>query len=115
MLKFLGHAGFMYETDKQLLLMDPWMSKSGAFDSSWYQFPSNHEFGDEIRNIIEKSNKFFELHSILAPKSSTTLIPFLLGHNADNAGLSISWIILRFNFAITSKAPVLPEIGRAHV
>ena len=57
MLKFLGHAGFMYETDKQLLLMDPWMSKSGAFDSSWYQFPSNHEFGDEIRNIIEKSNK----------------------------------------------------------
>ena len=43
MLKFLGHAGFMYETDKQLLFMDPWMSKSGAFDSSWYQFPSNQD------------------------------------------------------------------------
>ena len=30
--------------------------------------------------IIEKSNKFLELHSIFAPKSNTTLIPFLLGH-----------------------------------
>ena len=41
MLKFLGHAGFMYETKNEMLLMDPWMSKEGAFDSSWYQFPSN--------------------------------------------------------------------------
>ena len=43
MLKFLGHAGFMYETNNEILLMDPWMSKEGAFDSSWYQFPSNHD------------------------------------------------------------------------
>ena len=45
MLKFIGHAGFMYSTNNEILLMDPWMSKNGAFDSSWYQFPSNHSLG----------------------------------------------------------------------
>ena len=34
MLKFLGHAGFLYETKNELLLMDPWMSREGAFDNS---------------------------------------------------------------------------------
>src|SRR5210317_189086 len=58
--------------------------------------------------ITEKSNKFFELHSIFAPKSKTTLMPFLLGHNADSAGLSILSIILRFSLEMTSNAPVLP-------
>jgi len=57
MLKFLGQAGFMYETKNEILLMDPWMSKEGAFDSSWYQFPCNHELGDEIREDIKISNK----------------------------------------------------------
>ena len=57
MLKFLGHARFMYETKNEMLLMDPWMSKEGAFDSSWYQFPSNHSLGDEIRNEIESTEK----------------------------------------------------------
>ena len=47
MIKFLGHAGFLYETNNEIILMDPWMSKEGAFDSSWYQFPSNHDLGDE--------------------------------------------------------------------
>ena len=58
--------------------------------------------------IIEKSNKFFELHSILAPRSNTTLIPFLFGHKADKAGLSIFSIILKFSLEITNKAPVFP-------
>ena len=58
--------------------------------------------------IMAKSIRFLELHSILAPKSRTTLIPFLLGHNADNAGLSILFIIFKFNLAITNNAPVFP-------
>ena len=57
MLKFLGHAGFMYETNNEVLLMDPWMSEEGAFDSSWYQFPSNHALGDQIRKEIESTEK----------------------------------------------------------
>ena len=57
MIKFLGHAGFMYESKNEMILMDPWMSKEGAFDSSWYQFPSNHQLGDEIRETISKTDK----------------------------------------------------------
>ena len=57
MLTFLGHAAFMYETENEILLMDPWMSKSGAFDSSWYQFPNNHLLGDDIRKKIESTDK----------------------------------------------------------
>ena len=57
MLKFLGHAGFLYETDNELLLMDPWMSDEGAFDSSWFQFPSNHDYGIEIIDLINKTDK----------------------------------------------------------
>ena len=45
---------------------------------------------------------------MFAPRSNTTLIPFLFGHKADRAGLSIFSIILRFNFETTNKAPVLP-------
>ena len=55
MLKFLGHAGFMYETQNELILMDPWMSTEGAFDSSWYQNPPNHDFGATIRDEILSS------------------------------------------------------------
>ena len=57
MLTFLGHAGFMYETENEILLMDPWMSNTGAFDSSWYQFPSNHLLGDDVRKLIETTDK----------------------------------------------------------
>ena len=57
MLKFLGHAGFMYETQNELILMDPWMSTEGAFDSSWYQNPPNHDFGATIRDEILSTSK----------------------------------------------------------
>ena len=57
MIKFLGHAGFMYETKNEIILMDPWMSEEGAFDSSWYQFPSNHELGYKIRELILQTDK----------------------------------------------------------
>ena len=57
MLKFLGHAGFMYETQNELILMDPWMSTEGAFDSSWYQNPPNHDFGETIRDEILSTSK----------------------------------------------------------
>ena len=42
MLTFTGHAGFKYETEDTIILMDPWMSRYGAFDRAWYQFPPNH-------------------------------------------------------------------------
>ena len=80
MLKFLGHAGFMYETKNEMLLMDPWMSKEGAFDSSWYQFPSNHSLGDEIRNEIESTEK--EVYIYISHEHKDHFdVPFLITLN----------------------------------
>ena len=57
MLTFTGHAGFKYETEDTIILMDPWMSRYGAFDRAWYQFPPNHILGDTIRELIESTEK----------------------------------------------------------
>ena len=43
MIKFLGHASVYIKTDKVSIVTDPWFSKSGAFQSSWFQFPDNTE------------------------------------------------------------------------
>ncbi len=40
--EFLGHAGLLLESESTRLLMDPWFSKEGAFDASWFQLPANH-------------------------------------------------------------------------
>ncbi len=37
----LGHAGLELETDDLRLLMDPWLTRRGAFQGAWHQFPSN--------------------------------------------------------------------------
>ena len=39
---YLGHAGFIVETDQSVVIMDPWLSPTGAFDASWFQLPRNH-------------------------------------------------------------------------
>ncbi|MBV9172736.1 MAG: MBL fold metallo-hydrolase, partial [Chloroflexi bacterium] len=38
---FLGHAGFCVETEAAVVLMDPWLSPTGAFDGGWFQLPRN--------------------------------------------------------------------------
>jgi len=80
MLTFLGHAGFMYETENEILLMDPWMSTTGAFDSSWYQFPSNHSLGNDVREIIETTDK--EVYIYISHEHKDHFdVPFLLTLN----------------------------------
>src|ERR1700733_12639732 len=39
---YLGHAGFIAETDDVIVITDPWLSSTGAFDASWFQLPRNH-------------------------------------------------------------------------
>ncbi|HZT13855.1 MAG TPA: Rieske 2Fe-2S domain-containing protein [Candidatus Baltobacteraceae bacterium] len=46
---YLGHAGFDVETSSALLLMDPWLSPTGAFDGAWFQYPCNHDLADGVR------------------------------------------------------------------
>ena len=55
-----------------------------------------------------KSTKLFSSHSILAPRSKTTLTPFLLGQNPAKAGLETLSIIFKIIRDTTSKTPVFP-------
>ena len=41
MIKFLGHASIYVKTDKISIVIDPWFSKTGTYQFSWFQFPDN--------------------------------------------------------------------------
>ena len=43
----LGHAGLKVESVSTTLLIDPWVSPFGAFQSSWFQYPENQHVLDE--------------------------------------------------------------------
>ena len=49
---YLGHAGFLVETDHFLVLMDAWLSEHGAYDSAWFQYPCNHHLADFVRDRV---------------------------------------------------------------
>jgi UDP-MurNAc hydroxylase len=54
---YLGHAGFCVETPRVVLIMDPWLSADGAFDSAWFQFPRNHHLAAFVRDKLSDSRK----------------------------------------------------------
>ncbi|HTT54334.1 MAG TPA: Rieske 2Fe-2S domain-containing protein [Streptosporangiaceae bacterium] len=54
---FLGHAGFLVETDAAILVADPWLSPSGAFDASWFQFPRNHQLAALVQEKLADGSK----------------------------------------------------------
>lgn len=53
----LGHAGFLVETEHAVVVADPWLSPRGAFESSWMQFPRNHDLAPRVRETLERSPK----------------------------------------------------------
>ena len=55
---FLGHASFLVEGQKECVLMDPWFSKNGAYNSSWFQYPYNHHLKKKILQIKKKIYTF---------------------------------------------------------
>ena len=54
---YLGHAGFLVETERAIVVMDPWLSPQGAFDSAWFQFPCNHHLAPFVREKLQDSRK----------------------------------------------------------
>jgi UDP-MurNAc hydroxylase len=54
---YLGHAGFCVETSRSIVVMDPWVSPSGAFDSAWFQFPCNHHLAALIQEKLQDATK----------------------------------------------------------
>jgi UDP-MurNAc hydroxylase len=56
-ISYLGHAGFLVETERAIVVMDPWLSPEGAFDSAWFQYPCNHHLADFVREKLQDSSK----------------------------------------------------------
>ena len=54
---YLGHAGFFVETEQFILVMDPWLSAEGAFDSAWFQFPCNHHLAPWLVESLSRTKK----------------------------------------------------------
>jgi UDP-MurNAc hydroxylase len=54
---YLGHAGFLVETERAIVIMDPWLSPEGAFDSAWFQYPCNHHLAPFVRAKLQDSRK----------------------------------------------------------
>jgi UDP-MurNAc hydroxylase len=54
---FLGHAGFCIETPESIVVTDPWLSPTGAFDSAWFQFPRNHHLAAYVQEKLADSTK----------------------------------------------------------
>ncbi|MGC5019669.1 Rieske 2Fe-2S domain-containing protein [Micromonospora sp. DT47] len=54
---YLGHAGFCVETSQSIVVMDPWMSPTGAFDSAWFQFPCNHHLAALVQEKLQDTAK----------------------------------------------------------
>lgn len=54
---YLGHAGFIAETDKAIIIMDPWLSPTGAFDSSWFQLPRNHHLIPAVHELLRDAQR----------------------------------------------------------
>jgi len=53
----LGHAGFLVETDAAIIVADPWLSPSGAFDAAWFQFPRNHHLAALVQEKLADQRK----------------------------------------------------------
>src|SRR5215467_2866831 len=57
---YIGHAGFVVETEQSIVLTDPWLSPEGAFDSAWFQFPRNHDLAPFVREKLrDRARKRF--------------------------------------------------------
>lgn len=62
-LTFWGHNCFLIETDRDALLIDPWLNDTGAFFGSWHQWPPNgHLRGTVQKRCSEKTLSIFLTH-----------------------------------------------------
>ena len=59
---YLGHAGFIAETDAAIVITDPWLSSTGAFDASWFQFPRNHHLVPLVYDKLKDQNRSIYLY-----------------------------------------------------
>jgi UDP-MurNAc hydroxylase len=59
---YLGHAGFLVETSEAIVIMDPWLSASGAFDAAWFQMPRNHHLASLVHEKLRDPHRAIYLY-----------------------------------------------------
>ena len=60
-LRFLGHNCFLVETETSCVLIDPWLSSTGAFYGSWFQYPANHHLSTTAVEALGSANSMIVL------------------------------------------------------
>ena len=55
---FFGHNCFFLKGANVNLLLDPWLSKKGAFFGSWFQWPINHNCKKQLDILIKNKNTY---------------------------------------------------------
>lgn len=74
---FWGHNCFLIETDREALLIDPWLNDTGAFFGSWHQWPPNGHLRDIVRKrCAEKKLSIFLSHEHQDHFDKSTLATF---------------------------------------
>ena len=58
-IKFYGHNCYFLEGKSANILTDPWLSNSGAYFGSWFQWPTNYHCMPNLLNEIQKDKKNF--------------------------------------------------------
>ena len=51
---YIGHAGFIFENEKNIIIADPWITP-GTFDKSWFQYPRNEHMHEIVLNKINNN------------------------------------------------------------
>ena len=57
--KFWGHNCYSISNEYTVLIIDPWFSSSGAFYSSWFQYPKNHKYKENVLELLVQSKKSY--------------------------------------------------------
>ena len=57
-LHFYGHNCFLTETPSSVLITDPWFSNKGAFFGSWFQYPDNSNFKEDLLKKIKQKKSY---------------------------------------------------------
>lgn len=99
--QFWGHNCFSISGKNTNLIIDPWFSESGAFYSSWFQYPKNHKFKKNVIELLIQSKKNYvfishehqdhydEKFLRLVPKDTSIIIPNYMDKNFRNKVLNL--------------------------
>ena len=99
--QFWGHNCFSVKSKNTALIIDPWFSESGAFFSSWFQYPKNHKFKKNVLELLTQGKKSYifishehqdhydEKFLSLVPKDTSIIIPNYMDKNFRNQVLKL--------------------------